>query len=409
MRGSSAWLALALLLACRSGGSSSIPSSDGPSVDTLRRGESLYTALRKKGVEPKYILELSRSLKRLVNLRRVMPGGKYAFSCDSTGAIVWFRYMPDLETEIVAERRGGKLEVTRRKLPLERVERSLAGAIGSSLYDAVLEAGGTPRLVWKFADIFQWEIDFHTEPRSGDRFAVVWEEYRRDGRTVREGRILAAAYIGKVGEFWAVYYRDPRGHEDYYDLKGRSLRKAFLRSPLRYRRISSRFSRRRLHPILRRYMPHWGVDYAAPPGTPVHATADGVVLFRGHKGPNGNMVILGHRNGYRTYYLHLSRFARGIRRGRRVEQGQVIGYVGATGLATGPHLDYRVRRGRKFLNPLKLEASRAPSVPKRYLREFQAVRDRYKTKLEEALNEEMVVYEDLDRNGLSGSSGPFLR
>ena len=369
----------------------------------------MYTALRKKGVEPKYILELSRSLKRLVNLRRVMPGGKYAFSCDSTGAIVWFRYMPDLETEIVAERRGGKLEVTRRKLPLERVERSLAGAIGSSLYDAVLEAGGTPRLVWKFADIFQWEIDFHTEPRSGDRFAVVWEEYRRDGRTVREGRILAAAYIGKVGEFWAVYYRDPRGHEDYYDLKGRSLRKAFLRSPLKYRRISSRFSRRRLHPILRRYMPHWGVDYAAPPGTPVHATADGVVLFRGYKGPNGNMVILGHRNGYRTYYLHLSRFARGIRRGRRVEQGQVIGYVGATGLATGPHLDYRVRRGRKFLNPLKLEASRAPSVPKRYLREFQAVRDRYKTKLEEALNEEMVVYEDLDRNGLSGSSGPFLR
>jgi len=371
-------------------------------------GESLYTALRKKGVAPKYILELSRSLKRLVNLRKVMPGGTYAFSCDSTGAIVWFRYMPDLETELVAERIGDKLEVHRRKLPSERVERILAGAIGSSLYDAVLAAGGTPRLVWKFADIFRWDIDFHTETRSGDRFALVWEEYRRDGRTVREGKILAATYIGKVGEFWAVYYKDPRGREDYYDLEGRSLRKMFLRSPLKYRRISSRFSRRRLHPILRRYIPHWGVDYAAPPGTPVYATADGVVLFRGYRGPNGNMVILRHGNGYRTYYLHLSGFAQGIRRGRKVRQGQVIGYVGATGLATGPHLDYRVRKDGRFLNPLNLEASRALSLPKRYMMGFRAVRDRYTMELKEALREEMVVHgKDLD--SVSGSSGPFLR
>ncbi|RKY57901.1 MAG: hypothetical protein DRP95_06495 [Candidatus Latescibacterota bacterium] len=188
-----------------------------------------------------------------------------------------------------------------------------------------------------------------------------------------------------------MYFRDPSGREDYYTLEGKSLRKMFLKSPLRYRRISSNFSRRRFHPILRRYMPHWGVDYAAPPGTPVHATADGVVVFRGYKGPNGNMVILRHRNGYRTYYLHRSRFARGIRKGKKVKQGQVIGYVGATGLATGPHLDYRVRKGRRFVNPLKLRASNAQPVSRRYWEEFQRVRDRYVRILREALTRQMAA------------------
>jgi len=360
-------------------------------VDTLRKGESFYAGLKRRGVAPRHILELARSLKKVVDLRKVRPGGVYAFSCDSTGAIRWFSYQPDPETRIVVERQGERLAVRKERIPLERVERSLTGVVNTSLYEAMLAAGGTPRLVWEFADIFQWDIDFHTEPRQGDRFALVWEEYYKDGRPVRQGRILAAVYQSRTGEHWAVYFQDPSGREDYYTLEGKSLRKMFLKSPLRYRRISSNFSRRRFHPILRRYMPHWGVDYAAPPGTPVHATADGVVVFRGYKGPNGNMVILRHRNGYRTYYLHLSRFARGIRKGKKVKQGQVIGYVGATGLATGPHLDYRVRKGRRFVNPLKLRASNAQPVSRRYWEEFQRVRDRYVRILREALTRQMAA------------------
>ena len=395
VRGLWVWLPVLWSLACRDGGRYIPPTPEDQStpayVDTLRKGESFYTGLRRRGVAPQYILELARSLKKTVDLHRVRPGGVYAFSCDSTGAIQWFSYQPDPETRIVVKREGGRLMVRKERVPLERVERSLTGVVNSSLYEAILAAGGTPRLVWEFADIFQWDIDFHTEPRRGDRFALVWEEYHKDGRVVRQGHILAAVYLGRVGEHWAVYFRDPSGREDYYTLEGKSLRKMFLKSPLRYRRISSNFNRRRLHPILRRYMPHWGVDYAAPPGTPVHATADGVVVFRGYKGPNGNMVILRHRNGYRTYYLHLSRFARGIVKGRKVKQGQVIGYVGATGLATGPHLDYRVRKGRRFVNPLKLRASKAPSVPRRYWEEFRGVRDRYVRTLEGVLARERAV------------------
>ena len=404
----------ALISACRSGGSSSsapVPSdrrsrSSPPTYqDTLRRGESLYSALRSKGIRPKYILELSKNLKGLIDLHKIRPGGIYSFSCDSTGEIVRFRYMPDLETELSAERVGGKLFVRRRNLPSERVEVRIAGILNSSLYDAVISAGGTPKLVWELADIFQWDIDFHTEPRKGDRFAFVYEEYRRHGRVVKEGRISAAVYSGEVGEFWAVYFGG-----GYYDLGGRPLRRMFLRSPLRYRRISSRFTRRRFHPILRRYMPHWGVDYAAPPGTPVHSTADGVVLFVGYKGPNGNMVVLGHRNGYRTYYLHLSRFARGIKRGRRVKQGQVIGYVGATGLATGPHLDYRVRKGRRFLDPLKLRTFRMRPLHGRALESFHGLRDRYVGALRDALKEEMVAHdEDIARSSARGGPDPLVR
>lgn len=247
--------------------------------------------------------------------------------------------------------------------------------ISSSLYESVIAAGETPTLAFNFADIFSWEIDFFVETQTGDSFFIAVEKKYDDGKFVSYGRINLVRYKSKVGDFYGIFFEDPKGHRDYYDLNGKSLRKAFLRSPLRYSRISSYFSRARFHPILRIVRPHTGIDYVAPRGTPVEAIGDGIITFAGWKGGYGRLVEIQHGNNYKSRYGHLSGFGKNVRVGRRVSQGQTIGYVGATGLATGPHLHFELLHRGGWVNPLRIIPPRAEPVRSEYLSTFYALRD----------------------------------
>jgi murein DD-endopeptidase MepM/ murein hydrolase activator NlpD len=234
------------------------------------------------------------------------------------------------------------------------------------------------------AEVLQWDLDFNRDLQPADRFEILYEEIFLDGAFESIGEILALRYDNAGRSHEAYRFGEPAG---YYDGEGRPLRKLFLRSPLRYSRVTSRFSNRRFHPVLKRYRPHHGVDYGAPTGTPVRATASGTVVSAGWDGGGGRTVKLRHPNGYLTAYLHLSRFASGIRRGRRVSQGDTIGYVGATGLANGPHLDYRVQRSGRWINPLAMKVEPAPPIPAEQRAGFALRRDRLRQALTDGLLE----------------------
>lgn len=240
--------------------------------------------------------------------------------------------------------------------PIEHETVRLEGVVESSLFAAVEAAGGHPELAVLLAEIYQWDVDFLRDLRKGDTFVVIADRQSVDGQHFGYGSIYAARFDNAGRRLQAIAFPDDNGRVGYYDLEGRPLRKQFLRSPLKFSRITSRFSLRRYHPVHKRRMPHYGVDYAAPPGTPVLATADGVVTLAGRNGGAGKMVRLRHTNGYETSYLHLRGYGKGVRRGVRVRQGQVIGYVGSTGWATGPHLDYRVKLNGSYINPLRLSS-----------------------------------------------------
>lgn len=272
---------------------------------------------------------------------------------------------------------SGAMRATKEAIPYSVDVVRIQSRIHSSLYNAIADGGGSPVLVNKLSDIFAFVIDFHKDLQSGDQVEVLVErKYLRD-EFVGYGRILAAEFIVGDRRHTAVYFE--RGGGRYYNFEGESLRRAFLRSPLRYTRISSRFSKRRFHPLLKRYRPHFGVDYAAPRGTPVLAVADGVVTWVGRKSQAGKTIKLRHGGGYRTAYLHLYRYARGIRTGRQVLQGQVIGYVGSTGLSTGPHLDYRITRRGRYLDPLKAKLPKGVPLPRSLRPAFKKILDERRT------------------------------
>ena len=234
---------------------------------------------------------------------------------------------------------------------IERHMVLVRGKINSSLYETMLNMNETPELVYNFADIFAWEIDFTTETQNGDSFEILVEK--------------------EIGDYTGIYFENPEGYDDFYNLKGESLRKSLLKSPLRYSRISSYFSRRRFHPILRIWRPHHGLDYVAPIGTPVSSIGNGKVTYAGWKGGYGNLVEIKHPNNYRTRYGHLSKIAPGIKAGKYVKMGDLIGYSGKTGLCTGPHLHFEFHVNNVPVNPLRIKLPRAPSVKKEYKQLFE--------------------------------------
>jgi murein DD-endopeptidase MepM/ murein hydrolase activator NlpD len=236
--------------------------------------------------------------------------------------------------------------------------------------------GETAALTIAFANVLAWDIDFSTQSRRGDRFDLVVDKLYRDGELVGYGDLRAVRYVSRLGGervFAAFLFEDGAGHRDYYDASGKSMRKAFLRAPVDFDRISSGFSYNRLHPIHKRRMPHLGVDYVAAAGTPVYSVASGVVTDRGLRGGGGNQVTIEHAMGYTTKYLHLSRFAKGLSPGQRVAQKEVIGYVGSTGAATGAHLDFRLYRHGKPVNPLTQIFPPGPPVAEEYREQFELV------------------------------------
>ncbi len=314
----------------------------------------------------------------------VQSGDRYELGIDSLGAIQSFKYIKRgaVETRFIVTRKYGGLTAHKEQMPLERRIAVVTGEIRNSLWNALFETGEDSRvLTGKMTEIFEYDIDFMVDCRVGDRFALALEKMYTDGRFLRYGNILSAEYQAARKNHQAFLFESADGHVGYYDSNGKSLRGLFLKSPLNYRRISSGFSNRRFHPILKKYIPHHGIDYTAGHGTPVWATAPGTVVFKGRKGALGNYIEIRHRNGYKTGYGHLSKFRRGLKKGTYVNQKQVIGSVGATGRATGPHLHYNffVRNGKgyRLRNPASF-ANRSKSRPLSpdLLASFRQQRDR---------------------------------
>ncbi|MBE0478818.1 M23 family metallopeptidase, partial [Candidatus Aerophobetes bacterium] len=346
---------------------------------TFRRGDTLYDFLVREGLSPQQIHLISRSLSSFVNPRNFKPGEGIELLRYGEEELMVFKYFPGgFNYYVVEETEPGVFVAREEKVPVEKILIGAKGEIKSSLYEDMRKEGLNNELILRYADIFSWEIDFLTDPRKGDYFRVIWErQVDPEGKILTEGRILVAQYSNRGKEYTAIFYEDPEGNKGYFTSEGNSLRRSFLRSPLNYTRISSNFSYRRFHPILKVHRPHLGVDYAAPTGTPVSVIGDGVVTFSGWKGGFGNYVEVRHPNGYTTSYGHLSRIASGVSKGRRVSQGQVIGYVGSTGLSTGPHLDFRIAKDGRFLNFLTLELPRAESVKSDYLEDFKIAKEVY--------------------------------
>ncbi len=312
------------------------------------RGKSTFSkSLAEQGISQFWIERIVSLLKPQVDFRR-LKGGQFRFTTDEKGEMVRFIFEAG-PVEIYEIERGPEGYVVRKKeVPLDTHLVRVVGEIRSSLFEAMEAAGEREMLGLSFAEILAAEIDFYKDLKEGDRFQIIVEKVYKEKEFIKYGAIHAVEYRRGEKIIQGIYFEG-----NFYNEKGEALKKAFLRSPLRFTRISSRFSRGRKHPILGGVLPHYGVDYAAPSGTPVWAVADGVVVSCGWGGGFGKQVVLRHPNGYMTYYGHLSGYGPGIRKGVRVKQKQIIGYVGSTGLSTGPHLDYRLAKDGKFLNPLK--------------------------------------------------------
>ncbi len=351
----------------------------------IGKGESLYLALVKEGIPKDKIILLERALKPVFDVRRSQIGDRYELERDLEGHFKNFKYyttISPIDFYLVEEDVSGRLVAKKEKLPVEKKIARIVGEIKTSLYEAILEEGQSAKLAEEMADIFDWEIDFLTEPRPGDTFRLIWEEYWQDERKLADGRIFAAQYINRHRTHTAIYFEDPEGNRGYFTEEGKSLRKQFLRSPLSYRRISSKFSYRRFHPILKVYRPHPGIDYAAPIGTPVRSIGDGRVVYCGWKRGFGRFIKIKHPRGYYTTYGHLRKYARGIKVGARVRQDQVIGYVGSSGLSTGPHLDFRMIKDGRYINFLRLKLPAVKSIKKEYLKEFNRIKEERLIQLE---------------------------
>ena len=341
-------------------------------VHTIELGDNLYQVLVNYGVKVQEVGGLIATWRSLPELQKLRPGEilELIFARDSQ-RLEKVRY-ENMQGQVLATTRTEQGWTTSRYAKPVVVTSALArGAIKDSLYQSAVDENIDFELAWALVDIFAWDIDFFVDLRAGDHYAFLYDQRFRDGKLVGNGRIAAAHFQNGPTRHRAYYYKAPGKKADYYDEKGNSLRKAFLKSPLRFSRISSGFSKRRLHPILKIYRPHPGIDYAAPTGTPVVAVGDGRIISRRWKNGYGRFIAIRHNSRYITSYGHLYRYASKIKVGSNVKQGQVIGYVGASGLATGPHLDFRMKKDGRFVNPLKNRLPAARPVPPNYLSDFQ--------------------------------------
>ncbi|MFN2366993.1 MAG: M23 family metallopeptidase, partial [Desulfurivibrionaceae bacterium] len=302
-----------------------------------------------------------------------LPGQPYQL-CTLDDQFDSFLYEIDQHEQLLIRRQDDQFEISRIPIAYEVEEEVVKGVISSSLFNAVEEIGEKPGLAITLADIFAWDIDFILDIREGDSFQAVVEKRFREGQPAGYGRILAAEFVNRGRSYRAVLFKDGSDNRSaYYDPEGKNLRKAFLKAPLSFTRISSGFTMKRFHPITKTWKAHPAIDYVAPTGTPIKTVGDGTVVRKGYTSGNGNFAEIRHTNGYSTIYLHMSKFAKGMAKGKRVSQGQVIGYVGATGLATGPHLCFRMRKNGDPVNPGRIKVPSAPAVSQENMGEFLAL------------------------------------
>lgn len=332
-------------------------------------GESLFQIFKKYGIEMDSLFAMREAAAGIHGLKDINRGQPYTISIDRDNCVKSLVYWINDNIFLRIRKTEKGFEAERCEVPYETRNLRVSGQIGGSLISSVGEDRESILLALKVADIFAWDIDFTSDLQEGDSYEILVEGLYMNGDFKKYGNVLSAAFLN-AGNLHCAYRFEYGGQANYYDAAGNCLQKAFLKAPLSFRKITSHYSNRRFHPILRIYRPHHGVDYAAAPGTPVSATCGGKVTFAGRRGQYGNLVVLNHPNGYATYYGHLSRLAKGLRAGRPVGQGDVIGYVGATGLASGPHLHYEVRRAGAVVNPLSVKGAASGSVPARLMTEF---------------------------------------
>ncbi len=319
---------------------------------------------------PQEIHEISQKSKKIFPLTRICAGQPYQI-CTIDNKFDSFTYEIDQNEQLVIRRADDQLLIERVPIEYEIRTQVVRGLVESSLFEAVTKTGETSELATALADIFAWDIDFLRDLRSGDTFSALVEKRFRDGKPAGYGRVLAAEFRNNGELFRAFYYQDGKRPASYYDETGRSVRKAFLKAPLSFTRISSGFTYKRFHPITKTWKAHPAIDYAAPRGTPIKTVGDGTITRIGFTRGNGNFIEVRHNGTYKTIYLHMSKFARGMRKGKRVAQGRVIGYVGATGLATGPHLCFRMYRNGSPVNPYRVKAPAAKPISSAHLTEFK--------------------------------------
>ncbi len=351
------------------------PSSDAGAGEwhtvEIKSGDNLAGIFSRLGIPPQQLHQILTLGGAAYNLTKIYPGQTLRLLTNAETGLVKLDYQIDKLNLLEVRRTGDNFEVATTYYTPERHITNTSGFINSSLFLAAQEAGLSDNMTMELAGIFGWDIDFALDIRKGDKFVVLYDELYLDGEKIGEGNIIAATFVNQGKIFQAVRYTDRSGVTEYYSPDGRNMRKTFLRTPVEYTRISSGFSLGRMHPILNRIRAHKGVDYAAPIGTPVKATGNGKIIFQGKKGGYGNTIIVQHGAKYSTLYGHLYQFKSGLANGSRVKQGEVIGYVGMTGLATGPHLHYEFRIDDVHHDPLTVKLPGAEPLDKANLADFK--------------------------------------
>jgi murein DD-endopeptidase MepM/ murein hydrolase activator NlpD len=359
-----------------------------PSVldGVVEKGDSLGKILKRAGLGAAEADELIRALSAVLDFRAIRAGQTFRIERGPDGQVDVFELeLSKVQVVRAIRNPAGELIGVSDKAQTRVEVKQVGGTIDSSLYAAIKSAGEETALVAFFVDVFAYDLDFYNDTHDGDTFRVVVEKEYKDQEFLRYKRILAAEYRGKAGQFRAFYWQAPGAKTGrYFDERGQSLEKSMLKTPLKFARISSGFDRKRMHPVLHRTRAHLGIDYAAPTGTPVWAAAPGKITSRGPAGGAGNMVAIQHDSGLTTLYMHLSRFAGGLKVGDRIDAKTVIGYVGTTGLSTGPHLHFGVKKGGIFIDPSKLAPTRLSGVAKKDQPAFAAAIAERVTQLESA-------------------------
>ncbi len=322
--------------------------------ERIQRGDTIAELLRRLNVEDQAASDYLRKSRHTEALRRLSVGKEVQAETDANGALLALRFLSNDANQVVIEKSGNGFQTRTLPAQTEKRVQIRTGEIKTNLFAATDEAGLPDPAANQMSDIFGGDIDFHRDLRKGDKFTVIYEMNYINGEPARTGRILSAEFISHGHAFRAAYFQTTEFTGDYYSPEGKSMHKAFLRSPIEFSRISSGFSKSRFHPVLNKWRSHKGVDYAAPIGTKVKVTSDGVVSFVGKQGGYGNVVMVDHQGHFSTVYGHLSRFAGGIHKGQRVGQGQIVGYVGMSGLASGPHLHYEFKMNGIQRDPLKV-------------------------------------------------------
>ena len=351
-------------------------------TERIQRGETVAEFLHRLGVEDRTASDYMRTDKAVESFRKLAVGREVRAETTAEGSLISLKYLSTPTTEITVSKQGDKFIAQSNVAETEERLFVRTGVIKTSLYQATDAAGMPEAAANQLTEIFSGDIDFHHDIKPGDRFTAVYKMTYSNGALVKTGRIQAAEFINQGHAYKVVYFQTDAQHGDYYTTEGKSARKAFLRSPIAFSRVSSGFTASRFHPVLNRWRAHKGTDFAAPMGTPVKSTSDGTVDYVGWQNGYGNVVIIKHQGRYSTVYGHLSRPARGLKRGQHVTQGNVIGYVGMTGLASGPHLHYEFKIDGVQRDPLRVALPNAQPINDSNRSRFKEAADQFASQLE---------------------------